>query len=110
MIQIPFTTYPCYSQDIKLDGVYYKFLFNWNTRAEVWTLSILSMENVSIIDGIALVPNYNLLKGLHHLTLPKGGLYVLDSTGNKSKIAYGDFTGTRKLKLIYLTEDEVASL
>lgn len=110
MIQIPFTTYPCYTQDIKIEGIYYRFLFVWNTRSETWSLTISNVDEEVIISGIVLVINYDLLHGFHHLDLPKGGLFVIDSTGNTSKIAYDDFSGNRRLKLIYMTEAEVASI
>ena len=104
---IPFTTYPSYSKDITLDNVKYRFLFQWNTRAEFWSLSILSTDNTPIVSGIKLVINYDLFQRYRHLALPTGYLFVLDSSENEAKIAYDDFTNERGLQLIYFSEDEL---
>jgi hypothetical protein len=101
MLQIPFIEYPAYTKEIVLDSKSYIFSFVWNTRGEFWTLSIADINKVTIINGIKIVLNYNLLQDFHHLDVPPGDLYVLDLSTNVSKIQYSDFTNERQLVMIY---------
>lgn len=101
MLQIPFTEYPAHTKELVLDEKSYVFTFVWNTRGEFWTLSIADTDKTTILDGIKLVLNYNLLQDFHHLAVPEGNLYVIDLSNNVSKIQYSDFTNERKLMLIY---------
>jgi hypothetical protein len=110
MKQIPFTTYPSFTEDVVLDDVRYTLAFTWNTRGEFWSLSISDVNRTPLVQGIKVVPNYDLLEGFHHLKVPAGAIVALDSSGNLDKIAYGDFSNNRKLSLLYVTEAELAAI
>ena len=110
MQQIPFIDYPCFSEDIALEGVSYTFEFTWNARGEFWTMAIYNSEKTLVVSGIKLVLKYDLLKGRHHLAVPTGALYVIDPSEGTVKIAYQDFINTRALMLVYLTEAENVAL
>ena len=106
-VTIPFSTYPSYSKDIVLEGIKYRFMFQWNNRAEAWSMSILTTDNVAILSGVKLVLNYDLLQIHRHLAVPQGKLFVVDLSNNETKIAYDDFTNERGLQLVYFLEGEV---
>ena len=106
-VTIPFITYPSYSKDITLDNIKYRFLFQWNTRSEAWTLSIKTIEDVAILSGIKLVLNYDLFQRHRHLAIPQGSLFVIDLSNDETKIAYDDFTNERGLQLVYFSEGEL---
>lgn len=107
MIIIPFVNYPAYTEDILIDEFNYRFRFVWNNRGQFWTLSILNAnENIEIINGIKLVLNYELLKQYRYLKIPKGNLFVVDVSGNLSRIGYEDFINDRNLQILYLSPGE----
>lgn len=107
MIQIPFNTYPSFSQEVVLDENNYILEFNWNTRGEFWELSILAPDSAVILGGIKLVIGYDLFRQYKHLNIPKGVLIVVDTSENYEKIQYSDFSNDRKLQLIYVGVDEL---
>jgi hypothetical protein len=110
MVKIPFLDYPCFSEDVLLDGTPYTLEFAWNARGEFWTVSFYDSGKTLIVAGIKLVLAYDLLEGRHHLALPDGGLYVVDTADDMTKIGYQDFVNNRALMLVYFTETENASI
>ncbi len=107
-VDIPFTQYPSYTQQIILDGESFLFQFTWNTRMEAWTVSIFDLDLVEIITGLKLVLNWEHFFQYRHLPLPPGQLLVFDpDPNNKTKIGFEDFKNSRALKLVYIEEDEV---
>ena len=110
MVIIPFTEYSYITKEVTLDNINYKLLFTWNTRMEAWVMSILKLDDTPILAGIKLVLNYELIAKFHHLDIPQGLMYVVDTSNDESKIAFDDFTSERGLRLIYIEEDEVESV
>ena len=103
MIEIPFVTYPAVSEDISMDNVVYRVQCVWNTRKAFWSLSLFDTDDNPVLTGIKLVINYELIAMYRHLDIPQGELYVLDLNENVvDNIKYSDFSGERKLKLIYM--------
>ena len=75
--------------------------FDWNTRAETWTLTITTLEGIVLLTGQAIKPGIPLLEGKGILA---GDLLVYDSIGD-SELTY-DSLGVRH-QLVYLTPSEL---
>lgn len=108
-LKIPFSNnFSNFSEDVTLEGIPYKFEFKYNVRSEQWTMSILDIDLISLIDGIKLVMNFNLLEQYPGRNLPGGEFYVIDTTGEEVAIDRDNIGPI--LSLMYITEDELASV
>lgn len=63
-----------FSETIDLDGSPCEFDFVWNSRGEVWTLSV-SRDGVPIVDGVAIVLGLDLFARAPNR--PRGALVCL---------------------------------
>lgn len=107
-IIIPFSEFPAFTQEIVLDNIPYRFTFNWNTRDTYWILSVADRDEVKLISGIKLVMDYGLIRRYPGRNLPPGELIVIDPSGEIERAERDDFQD--KVNLIYITEDEFASV
>jgi len=110
MIIVPFSdsNFSAFIQEITIDDRVYKFRFYWNDRFKYWSMSIFDFEDNIILHGIKLVVNYELLNPFRHLEIPRGALYIIDTTDNINKIGRNDMDVN--CRLLYLTEAEIATL
>lgn len=106
---IPFKQFSSFIQEVTLDGTPYRIALTWNTRGEYWTLIFRDRENNTLIAGIKLVLDYELIHNYPDRGLPRGHLYVIDTAGSFDRIGRYDFENVRKLSLLYVTEEEVES-
>ncbi len=106
MEKLPFLKSPAFEYRIVLESVAYNFSFIWNTRGEYWTMGIRDDQNVNLVDSIKIVLDTELIEQFVDRDLPSGKMYALDTSGNKSNIAYDDMTNDR-VGLYYLSEGEV---
>jgi len=91
---------------VTLDGTKYKLRMLWNPSGGYWTLSVRSEADVSLLEGIKVVPNYPLLRQYHRPNLPPGELMVITQDDTLDSIGRNDFADS-KVVLVYVTEDEV---
>lgn len=49
---------PSYSYSVSLEGNSYVLEFNYNERMKLYCMSILTAENIPVVEGVAVVPNY----------------------------------------------------
>jgi len=83
ILRIPLTTSsPHFEQEIQLDGVAYRMVIHWNEREEAFYLDLLDDDNVSIISGRKMLPDWPLLHRCRDARKPAGQLFVVDLTGN----------------------------
>ena len=78
-----------YRQFVTLDNEEFIMIFDYNQREDSWYLSIED----SIINGIRLSGNNDILKQLHHLEVPEGELKIVDQDGlnrEPSLLTFGD--------------------
>lgn len=110
MIIIPFSNseFPSFIQEVTIDNAVYKFRFYWNDRFEYWSMSIFDFEDNIIIHGIKLVINYELFNPFRYLDIPRGALYVIDTTDSIDKIGRDDMD--TNCRLLYLTEADLATI
>lgn len=91
---------PCFEEVVSIDGIYYKFRFQWNSRDTCWLLNISDINDSPLICGIKLVINYELIRQYAALIMPKGYLFLLDLSGTDLPCDF-ESLGTR-CKLYYI--------
>lgn len=72
---------PAYQFQIELEGTTYFFDFEWNERADCWTMDISNSDEVLLIAGIKLTCGFSLLEKFIIDGLPLGDFLLLDTTG-----------------------------
>lgn len=71
-IPSPDETAPRAIQRTPLDGVDFILIFDWNIRANQWSLDIRTGDGVDIITGIAIISLWDVLRSLSALNRPLG--------------------------------------
>lgn len=108
MITIPWFDASTFVQEITLDDVPFLLSMYYVSRAGFWTLSISDRDQNELLTGQRLVLGGELLRQYPTQNLPKGMMFVIDETGNSTKILQNDFLDGR-IKLLYASEAEVES-
>lgn len=104
---INFKDLPAFSEDIVFDEIPFTFEFIWNSREEIWELNIYNKENESLIYGIPIVINYELISNYNYIEgFPKGQLYAIREDLSFNEITQNEFF-TGNCKLIYFEENEI---
>lgn len=97
-----------FSQEMTLDDTPYTLHFLYNTFTLQWTISIIDLDEVHIIDGLKLVLNSNLFAQYPAAGLPAGELYCIDTTENETEITRDNLGDT--VQLIYVPEAEIDTI
>lgn len=105
---IPIKDNPNHTILIDLDNKIYKLAFLFNTVAEFWTMDIYTENELLLVSGIKIVPNYPLIFSHANPDLPTGD-FICEISDTKSRIIRNSFS-TGKSKLLYLTKDELQTL
>lgn len=96
---IPLTSDGSASVTVSTAAGVYNFLTRWNSLDNVWTLDIISPDNVPLVSGMALVPGTpNLLKGLGDL-FDGYKLEVYSSAGTENRTT--DSLGTSSQVVLF---------
>lgn len=90
MLIIPFSGQASFSQEVTLDGVPYRFRFDWNEFSGAWTMSIYDRKLVPLVAGIKIVLDYELIGDYRYRGLPKGEIYAVEKTNTLRKIGRND--------------------
>jgi len=109
MVTIPFIEYPSFTEDVILDGVPYRFSFNWNDNGEFWSMIISDSNDNVLVAGIKIVIDYELIANFPGRSLPPGEMVAVDPSGTVQRISQDDFTD-ENVFLVYVTEDEVEQI
>lgn len=105
---IPFKQPAYWKEQITLDGEIFVFYFKWNALNEFWTMDIYNRNEIPIILGIKVVPNYNLLAQYTETAQPKGDIICQNIVETNEEI--GRFDMSQKFELIYYSEGELNAL
>lgn len=105
---IPFKTPAEWSEQIELDGVQYIFNFSWNALNEFWAMDIYTAEELPIILGIKIVPNYNLTFQYSEPNQPQGDILCQNIVNTQEEI--GRYDMSQKFELIYYSVGELDAL
>lgn len=87
-----------YKEEIVLNDVSYIFNFEWNSRFEYWSLSILDVNENSLVAGIKLVYGIDLFAQFPANGLPEGSLVL--NGGDYLRIAEKELGATVELLFI----------
>lgn len=90
---------PSFSETVNINGSYYVLKFDWNTRDDVWLLSIFDTDNNVIIGNMKLVVDYELMSMHKVLGMPNVRLFLFDFSGQSEACGFDDL-GNR-CKLVY---------
>jgi len=103
---IPMKNLPSFTEEVTLDNTPYILRFDYNARGEDWYITFTDRDENVIASGIKLLLHYELIHDYPDIGLPKGELWVFDSTDDTSNPGREDFNNER-LSLVYYTEDEL---
>lgn len=100
-------------QSVTLDGESYKLHYAWNDYSQQWTLDVRTAQNIDIVRGIAINPNYPLLLQ-HHRTalLPRGELMavVVDAAKTENQTIGRRSFADGLFSMVYIPEGEVHAI
>jgi hypothetical protein len=108
MQQLPFSAQPAFTQEVTLDAVPFRLATAWNGRANAYSLSFRDRDGNSLVEGIRLVPDYELILQFPGRGLPPGQLYLTDPKGLDDVINRADVPNV--IEPVYVTEAEVEEL
>ena len=109
LVPTPDGTTPFYSETVALDGTPYVLQFNFNQRCACWYLSLQTIDGEDVIDGIKLVPFWNLLIKCASPLRPPGWLFII-STPDLSTPGLDDLNPSGgRCQLVYAPEADVAA-
>lgn len=100
IVEIPTRSLPAYNFEITLEGVIYRLYFRWNSRFEFWVMDFQDRQGESILAGLKLVLDYELIRMFASDRLPKGALIAVDSSRRLTRIGENDLGDP--VKLLYI--------
>ena len=77
-LPLPTSDEPHLVQTTQLEGQTYLFEFNWNSRTDRWSISIVNSDGTRILDGAILAVGTDLLRTIPNTFsyVPPGTLYA----------------------------------
>lgn len=95
-----------WSQTTTLEGVPYLLTFRYNSRESVYYLQIQSADaSVTYAQGIKIVPNYFLLRGIG--PLPPGELIAMSTSSDLSPPQLGELGNGLRVVLMYIESTDL---
>jgi hypothetical protein len=70
-----------YTERVELDGVVFELTFSWNTREEVWMISVADADGVALASGVKIVVDWELFRSVSNADMPEGIMMALDTSG-----------------------------
>ena len=109
IVGIPVTNQvPNYRFQIDLESVQYYLEFRFNTRLDRWVMDIEDKDKNTLIQGVPILINLNLLAQYVIEGLPPGVFMAINETGTQQEATRNTFGVD--VKLIYITSDEVETI
>ena len=87
--------------EISLDGTLYVLRLYWNIRQETWQMDILASDNVPLIRGIKIMPNWMPLFRFQIENFPPGDFIIVDTSGTGVPPGRTEFGTNKRVKLLY---------
>lgn len=93
------------TQDVELDGSYYRLTQRWNDRAGVWMLDVADADGNALATGLPMRSGVPVTLHLRRRTgMPPGALFVFDASETADP-GFTDLGG--RVKLAYFTAAEL---
>ena len=106
---IPFKDFSSFDMEITLDDIPLIVKFNWNSRGEFWVMSFYDRDGVSLVVGIKIVINQELLTQFVDKGLPPGEMYAIRENESHDRLTQNEFINNEAF-LVYATEATIASI
>ncbi len=94
--------------EVVLEDNPFNLNFTYNERFDFWTMGLLTLEGVILIDGLRLQINFPFLFQYPEKGLPEGEFFCIDTTG-KQLIPNRENMGV-SVQLYYFTREEIEAL
>lgn len=108
MFIIPFKEPSFWREQITLTGVVFIFEFKWNSLNEFWVMNIYDSEEIPLILGIKIVPNYPLLDQYSVAGMPSGEIICQNIVATPDSISRFDMS--QKFELVYYEDGEIQEI
>lgn len=105
---IPFKEPSNWKMQITLEGEIFILEFTWNALNEFWSMDIYTRNEVPLIYGITIVPDYPLLSTYTVEGMPKGEIICQNIVNGDDIIRRYDMS--QKFELVYYAENELEAL
>lgn len=67
--------------NLPIEGTFYTLEFRWNSRMSNWFMDIKTLNEESILNGIPVFTNFDLIGRFKNILLPEGELLFYDTSG-----------------------------
>lgn len=108
MIQLPVIDAADSITDVVLDGTNFIVHLSWNTTGAYWSLGLYDAGDNTLVEGLAIVPDYLMLGRLRTPGFPLGDMAAVTPDGRNS-IAYEDLVNGTVALIYYEAADLAAS-
>lgn len=108
MEQIPIKDFPAFTEELTIEEEVFTFFFNWNYRGQFWTLTILDQAQNTLVAGMLLEVQFEMLERFVDRDLPAGYIFPFDVTGVSTDILEKDLLN--RISLVFLNEEEKEAL
>lgn len=107
-VVVPVAVLPALTEEVTLDGIPLRLGLAWNDRAAHWSLSFFDRDGNPLVEGIRVVPYYELIRQFPGRGLPPGELVAMDPSLQLRTIGRDDL-GT-VVQFVYTPEAELAAV
>lgn len=94
-----------YHQEIELDGISKRWIFQWNDLARIMTVDLEELDGTEIYSGEPMILYQELWRGLNLPGLPFEAIMPLDESHQETEINPGNLGNTVKLAILDLDTD-----
>jgi hypothetical protein len=101
------STEPEVTLPVRLDGLFYRLQVQWNTREGFWSLSISASDGRLLLGHQRITLLVDMLRSHVSEDIPPGALVAVDTSGQDIEPERDDL-GNGRVKLVYLSSEEVA--
>lgn len=97
-----------FKQQLVLDGELFVLEFTWNALNEFWVMNIYNRDELPVLLGIKIIPNFALIGAYSVPGIPKGEIICHNVVSDRGEIERFDIG--QKFELIYYSENELESI
>lgn len=99
---------------VTLESKPVRFVFQWNRRGSMWEMSVFDGNAVPLVEGVAVMSGYPLLRAYQNDALPPGALFVVDTQGTDAVPDLNGFGGANegggRWQLVYMPLADIEAL
>lgn len=101
------TTLARYTFEVTLANTNFKFGFEWNERAQFWTMDVMLPDGTPLAMGVKVCLGTSLIGRYKDARLPAGDIACLDTSGQRIEPGFSDL-GNRVLVMFIPNAEIVA--